>query len=105
MVIDFKKVFDSVYYKTMDLKLQIYGTSRKLHNLVMNYLLNRNQHVEIEEKKKHRTLEYLPFSLLSFSIDLFINPSFPFSGKRCILFSVSASSFSYDLPSFLGCFS
>ena len=40
--IDFKKAFDSISHEIMALKLQACGISGSLYNLIMDYLMNRN---------------------------------------------------------------
>lgn len=53
LFIDFKKGFDSICHKTMALKLQASGISGNMYNLVMNYLSERKQFVEIEGQRSN----------------------------------------------------
>ena len=50
LFIDFKKAFDLVCHQTLALKLQACGISGNLHKLLMSYLQNRKQFVEINGK-------------------------------------------------------
>ena len=59
LFIDFKKVFDFVRHETLDLKLQACGVSGHLHRLIMSYLQNREQYVEINGKwSNHDIVKY-----------------------------------------------
>ena len=49
LFIDFKKAFDSVYRKTLNIKMQACGISGDVLNWLNDYLDNRRQFVEIGE--------------------------------------------------------
>ena len=49
--IDFKKAFDTVNHKILSCKLQAVGISGDLYSLLLSYLENRVQYVEINGKR------------------------------------------------------
>ena len=49
--IDFRKVFDTVSHKILSYKLQAVGIFRDLYSLLLSYLENRVQCVEINGKR------------------------------------------------------
>ena len=49
--IDFRKAFDTVNHKILSYKLQAVGISGDLYRLLLSYLENRAQYVEINEKR------------------------------------------------------
>eukprot|EP00794_Sanderia_malayensis_P014433 gene14433-15937_t len=84
---DFKKAFDSISHETLALKLQACGVSSHLHKLIMSYLENREQYVEINGKRSERQeVKYgVPQgSLLGprlFNIQVFDLPEVPNEGE------------------------
>ena len=59
LFIDFKKAFDSIRHETLDLKLQACEVSGHLPRLIMSYLQNREQYVEVNGKRSdHHKVKY-----------------------------------------------
>eukprot|EP00794_Sanderia_malayensis_P001852 gene1852-2086_t len=87
LFIDFKKAFDSISHETIALKLQACGVSSHLHKLIMSYLGNREQYVEINRKRseRHEVKYGVPQgSLLGprlFNIQVFDLPEVPSEGE------------------------
>ena len=80
-------MFDSISHETLDLKLQPCGVTGHLHRLIMSYLQNREQYIEINGKwsDNHKVKYGVPQgSLLGprlFNIPVFDLPEVPSKGE------------------------